>query len=76
MCPKEAVSPWRARAGAGSCQDLWTHGGPTLEQSVPEALHPMEGTCARAVGEELQPMGRTHIVEVCGGLSPVGGTPR
>jgi len=24
-CPKEAVTPWRAHAGVGSCQDLWTH---------------------------------------------------
>ncbi|GAB0175689.1 EH domain-containing protein 4 [Grus japonensis] len=61
-CPKEAVAPWEARAGAGSWQDLWPHeerspcwsrfagrtcdpmGDPTLEQSVPEGLHPMEGT--------------------------------
>ena len=26
--------------------------------------------------EGLQPMERTHAGEVCGGLSPVGGTPR
>ena len=32
-----------------------------LEQSVPE---------------ELQPVGRTHVGEVHGELSPVGGTPR
>ena len=25
-CPKEAVTLWGAHAGAGSCQDLWTHG--------------------------------------------------
>ena len=25
-CPKEAVTPWEARAGAGSWQDLWTRG--------------------------------------------------
>jgi len=24
-CLKEAVTPWGARARAGSCQDLWTH---------------------------------------------------
>jgi len=29
-----------------------------------------------AVREELQPMGRTYVGEVCGELSPVGGTPR
>ena len=47
-----------------------------LEQSVPEGLHPVDGTHTGAVCEELQPVGRTHIGEVCGGLSPVGGTPR
>jgi len=25
-CPKEAVTPWRACTGAGSCQDVWTRG--------------------------------------------------
>jgi len=25
-CLEEAVTPWGARAGAGSCQDLWTRG--------------------------------------------------
>ncbi|GAB0205849.1 acid sphingomyelinase-like phosphodiesterase 3b [Grus japonensis] len=48
---------------------------PTLEQSVPEGLHPMGQTHAGAVGEELQPVGRTHVGEVGGGLSPVGGPP-
>ena len=67
------MTPWEARAGAGSWQDLRTRGpvergahaeagllaglvtlwGPTLEQSVPEGLHPVEGTHAGAVHEEL-----------------------
>jgi len=34
---------------------------------------PVERTCAGAVFEELQPMGRTHVGEVHGGLSPVKG---
>ncbi|GAB0179878.1 hypothetical protein GRJ2_000453100 [Grus japonensis] len=34
------------------------------------------GTHARAVHEELQPMGRTHVGEVHGGLTPVVGTPQ
>ena len=42
-------------------QDFWPCGGPTLEQSVHEGL---------------QPVGRTHVGEVCGELSPVRGTPR
>jgi len=33
--------PWEACTGAGSWQDLWTHGGPTLEWLVPEGLCPM-----------------------------------
>ena len=64
--------PWEVRAGAGSWQDLWTHGergaqagagllaglvtpwkGPTLEQSAPEGLSPVEGTHAGAICEEL-----------------------
>ncbi|XP_075367903.1 uncharacterized protein LOC142414491 [Mycteria americana] len=83
-------SPWWSRLLAGPvalwreeltleqvcCQGLDpTWKGPTLEQSVPEGLHPMEETHAGAVGEELQPMGRTHAGAVRGGLSPVGGTP-
>jgi len=38
-------------------QDLWPRGGPMVEQSVPEGLHPMEGTDTGAVIEELQPVG-------------------
>ena len=68
--PKEAVTSWEARAGAGSWQDLCPT---TLEQSVPEGLQLVEGTHAGAVHEELQPMGRTYVGEVLGGLSPVGG---
>jgi len=45
-----------------------------LEQPVPEGLHPVEGTHAGAVCEELQTVGRTHVGEVCGELSPVKGT--
>jgi len=49
-------------------------GGPTLEQPVFEGLHPMEGTHTGAVREELQPVGRTHISEVHGRLSPMRGS--
>lgn len=38
------------------------------EQSVPQGLHLMEGTFE-------PPMGRTHVGETCGGLSPVEGIP-
>jgi len=48
-----------AHAGAGLLAGLVTPwAGPTLEQPVPEGLNPV---------------GRTHIGEVCGGLSPVRG---
>ena len=63
-------------AAAGLLAGLVTPWGATLEQPVPEGLHPVEGTHAGAVHEELQPMGRTHIGEVCGELSPVRGTSR
>jgi len=36
-----------------------------VEQPVPEGLHPMEGTHAGAVREELQPVGKTPVGEVC-----------
>jgi len=45
--------------------------GSTLEQSVPERLHPMEGTHEGAVLEGLHLVGRTHVGAVCGGLSLV-----
>ncbi|KAK4829353.1 hypothetical protein QYF61_003280 [Mycteria americana] len=45
------------------------------EQSVPEGLHPGEGTHVGAVREGLQPMGRAQFGEVCGGLSPLQNTP-
>ncbi|PKU37806.1 hypothetical protein llap_11890 [Limosa lapponica baueri] len=59
-----------AHAGTGFLAGLVTCGRPILEQSVPEGLHPMERTHARAVLEELQLMGRTHIGEFQEGLSP------
>jgi len=37
--------------------------------SLPEGLHPVVGTHAGAVHEELQSMGRTHTGEVRGGVS-------
>ena len=70
------ADPWREEPMPKQVcwQGLWPHGGPTLEQPVPEGLHPMEGTYIGAVREELQPLGRTHIGEVCGELSPMRGT--
>jgi len=80
------VNPWEAHArtcgpvergahtGAGLLAGFVTPWGPTLEQPVPEGLHPMGRTHAGAVHEELQPKGRTLVGEVCGELSPVRGT--
>jgi len=56
-CLKEAVTPWVARAGAGSCQDLWPRGersprwsrfsgracDPVGDPHWREGLHPVEG---------------------------------
>lgn len=53
-------------------KNLWPHGEPTLEQSVPEVLHLMEVTQIEAVHEEMQSVGKTDIREVHGGLSPMG----
>jgi len=63
-----------AHARAGLLARLVTPWGPTLEQPVPEGLHPMGRTQAGAVSEELQPVGRSHIGEVCGELSAMRGT--
>ena len=43
--PPGPVAPWREEPTLDQVcwQGLWTHGGPTLEQPVPEALHPWVG---------------------------------
>lgn len=46
-----------------------------MEQPVPDRLHPVEGTHAGAIGEELKPMKKIHIREIHGGLFPVRVTP-
>jgi len=61
-----------AHARAGLLAGLVTLWGPTLEQTVPEGLHPVEGTHAGACHEELHPMRRTHAGAVCEELQPVG----
>jgi len=64
-------SPCRSRFAGRACDPM---GDPHVEQSVPEGLHPVEGTHTGAVCEELQPMGRTYVGEVCRELSPLRGT--
>jgi len=46
-CPKEAVTLWGARAGAGSCQDLRTHGerSPGQSKFSDRASDPMGDSC-------------------------------
>ena len=75
MCPEGRCEP---QPTLGFWQELWpvrgTHAGAdflvrpcsglTLEQSMPEGLHPMERTHAAEVPEVLQLMGRTHIEKV------------
>jgi len=74
-CLKEAMTPWKARAGAGSWQDLWRE-EPTLEQVCWQDLSTRGGSMLdQSVPEGLHPVGRTHVAVVHGGLSPVGGTP-
>jgi len=65
-----------AHARAGLLARLVTLWEPTLEQPIPEGLHPLGRTHTGAGREELKPMGRTRVGEVCGELSPVRGTSR
>ena len=58
-------SPHWSRFVGRTCDPVGEH---TLEQSVPEELHPWEGLM-------LQPVGRTHAGEVHAELPPMGGTP-
>lgn len=64
-------SPWESCAGPGCRQDLWISRRRML--AAPERLHHMGETHTGAGNEELLPRGKNHG-EVCGELSPVGGT--
>ena len=71
------VDPWREeptleQAPSSACDTI---GEPILKQSVPEGLHPMEGTHTGATCEELQLVERTHVGKVSQGLCSVGATP-
>lgn len=46
---------------------------PTLEQSILERQYPVVLTHAKAVFEELQPMGGAHVGSACDGLHPHDG---
>lgn len=63
----------RADLLAGLVRDLFWRSLVPSEKS--EGLHPMKGILAGAVYEELRLLGRTHIGEVHGGLSPMCRTP-
>ncbi|KAJ7400951.1 hypothetical protein BTVI_100477 [Pitangus sulphuratus] len=47
--------------------------GPILEKPLSEGLHPWKGPTLEHDHEELQPMRRTHLGGVNGGLSPMEG---
>ncbi|RMC19424.1 hypothetical protein DUI87_04035 [Hirundo rustica rustica] len=67
--PEDAATPWQKPMK--SWQVLWpfeVYGGPTLEQAIPEGLHSMEWTHMGTVQKVLQPVGRTQVGEVPGGL--------
>lgn len=74
-CLKGAVTQWTAHSGAGLLVALVTHGGSTLEHSVPEGLLTMEETHTGTVYGGLQPVGRTHVGKVHRRLSHMGVTP-
>ena len=76
MCPEGSCSPWRAHAGAGFWQDLWPVGNPWWSSSFLKYCTSMEVIHAGAVLQELQPVAKNHVREVCEGLCPVGGTQR
>ncbi|GAB0204061.1 hypothetical protein GRJ2_002871700 [Grus japonensis] len=60
-----SLSEFKEDQSYGSWQDLWSCGEePTLEQSIPEGLHPVEWTHAGGAFEGLQPVGRTHVEEI------------
>jgi len=56
QAPRRSYGP-----GAGFLAGSVACGGPTLELSIPEGLHPMERTCAGTVLEEQQSMRRTYF---------------
>jgi len=86
-CLKEAVTLWRTCAGAGSCQDLWpcVESIPGWSRFAGRICDPVGNPCWSSLflkdcilwqGPTLEQfMGRTHVGAVCGGLSPMGGTP-
>ncbi|GAB0208471.1 EH domain-containing protein 4 [Grus japonensis] len=74
------VTPWREETTAGLLAGLVTPmGDPRWSSLFLKDCTPWKGqverTHAETICEELQPMGRTHVGEVHGGLSPMGGTP-
>lgn len=56
-------------------QDLGAQWEPTLEQSVPEGLYPMERTHVGMLHEEWHSVGRIYVGKVYGELSPIGAMP-
>ncbi|GAB0189090.1 AN1-type zinc finger protein 5-like [Grus japonensis] len=70
--PMEDPTLEQMEAPEGDCDPM---GSPHWSRFAGRTCDPVEGIHAGAVPEGLQPVGRTHIGEVCGGLSPMRGTP-
>ena len=74
--PGRSHGPWKeAHTGAGFLARTVALGGPTLDNSFPERLHPMERAHAGAACEELHPVGKTHAGAVREGLYHMSGVP-
>ncbi|PKU41474.1 ubx domain-containing protein 4 [Limosa lapponica baueri] len=77
MHPKETVTPWEACAGAGSWQDLWTHGErtPRWSRFAGRTCDPHRGCMLeQSIPEGLHLMERTHGGAVHEELQPIGRT--
>lgn len=68
-------NPWSIHAGAGSQGKLWPVQNPCWTCQFFKVLHPMDRTHSGTVLQELQPMGRANVGDVCRGLDLVGGKP-
>jgi len=74
---KEPVTPWGARAGEGSCQDLWTSGerSPCRSRFAGRTCDPMgDPHWSSLFLKDCSPVGRNHAGAVCEELQPMGRT--
>jgi len=67
-CLKQAVSPWGARTGAGSCQDLWTRAErrPCWSRFASRSCDPVgDPHWSSLFLKDCTPWERTHNEVVC-----------